>query len=160
MTVPDAQASLEGIRRMRERSAEEYVRHMYSWPYMLATAFGIFLVFASFDLPGPWDDVVMWSGLGITVVVPMVLRRRAAVHRRPGGVETAWSLAVAGAMIMMYVVVQTAAVIATLALGMPAPHTVAATVMAVFVLASTRLARRVSTAIVLQSMAARERRRA
>ena len=158
MIGSDAQSSLDGIRRMREHSAREYVRHLFSWPYTLATAVGVFLAFASYDLSGTWGGVVFWVGLLTTAAVPAVLRRRAPVHRRPGGAEVMWSVAIGLAMIVLYVVVQILAVLATLRLGMPAPHTVAAAAMAVFVLATAGLSRRVCTAFVLRSMAARERR--
>jgi hypothetical protein len=67
MTPDDAQTSLDDIRRLQDRTRDEYVRHGFSRPYMLASALALFIAFASFDLPAP--HTVAAAALALTTLM-------------------------------------------------------------------------------------------
>jgi hypothetical protein len=60
---PDgARRSLDTMRRMQDRTREEYLRQSFARPGVLLIGLGLLLVCASFDLPGRWDTVAMAVG--------------------------------------------------------------------------------------------------
>lgn len=148
MTPYDAQASLDSIRRLQDRSIDEYVGQSFARPAVLVSALAVFVVFASFDLPDPWDNVAVALGLGLSLVPPLVQQRRASVHRRPTGLESLFCAVASMGIIVAYVAFQIAAVVATWKLGLPAHHTVAAAATALTIVATAGPARRVFRAVV------------
>jgi hypothetical protein len=153
MTPHDAQASLDSVRRFRDRTVDEYVRHGFARPYVLSTALTVFIVFASFDLPNPWDAVAKALAVGLSVLQLLVYRRRAAVRMAPTGLELLYCAAMSVGIIVAYVAFQIAAVLAALRLGLPAHHTVAAAATALLIVATAGLARRGYQAAVRQGVA-------
>ena len=145
MTPHDPQTSVEEIRRLQDRTRDEYVRHGFSRPYLLVTALAVFIMFASSDLPSPyWDNAVAALGLALTVGGLLVHQRRASVRRRPTALELLFSVGVGGVLV---VVVSVSLGVAH-TLGLPAPNTFAAAVIALTVLGGANLTRPVYTAIV------------
>lgn len=147
MTPYDAQTSLDDIRRLQDRTRDEYVRHGFSRPYMLASALVLFVAFASFDLPAPWDTRAVTSGVGLSLVLLVVHQQRAPVRRRPTGPELLFYAGMSAALIVAYVAFSIAAAVAALKFGLPASHTVAAAALALTTLASVKPARRVFASI-------------
>lgn len=148
MTPDDAHTSLDDIRRLQDRTRDEYVRHGFAYPYLLISALGLFIAFASFDLPVPWSTVVALAGVGVAVGVLPVHQRRASIRRKPTGPELLFHVAGAAGLIAAYVAFSIAAVVAHLRFGMPAPHTVAAAALALTTLACARPARRALQSII------------
>jgi predicted permease len=95
----DLQASLDDIRRMQDRTREEYVRHGFARSYVIAVAVGLFVVIASRDLPHWWDSVVSLLGVGALIALAVVNGRRATVRRRAGRSEVV-ILVVAGVVLL------------------------------------------------------------
>lgn len=51
MNPQDAQASLDSIRRLQDRTREEIARQVFPLPYVIISSLGIFAGFAAADLP-------------------------------------------------------------------------------------------------------------
>ena len=148
MTPYDAQSSLDDIHRLQDRTRDAYVRHGFSRPYALASALVLFIAFASFDLPAPWDTIAATSGVGLSLGLLVVHQHRAPVRRKPTGPELLFCAGVAACLVVAYVAFSIAAVVAHLKFGLPAPHAVAAAALALTTLLCTNPARRVFASIV------------
>jgi predicted permease len=122
----DLQASLDDIRRMQDRTREEYVRHGFARSYVIAVAVGLFVVIASRDLPHWWDSVVSLLGVGALIALAVVNGRRATVRRRAGRSEVV-ILVVAGVVLLGALAGFLAA---AHGLGLPAPNTWAGAALA------------------------------
>ena len=77
------EASLDDIRRMQDRTRDEYVRQGFRPRTVIAVAVALFIVVAAGDLPEPWDAVVSLLGAAALVALAVVNMRRATVRRRP-----------------------------------------------------------------------------
>ncbi|HEY7488479.1 MAG TPA: hypothetical protein VH912_28815 [Streptosporangiaceae bacterium] len=126
MNPHDAQASLDGIHRLQDRTRAEYVRHGFARPYLVISALAMFIVLASFDLPSPWNTAAIGLGGGLAVGSLLVQQRRAPVSRRPTGLELLVCAAMSVGLLLLYVAFSIVAAIAHQKLGLPAHHTVAA----------------------------------
>jgi hypothetical protein len=145
MTPHDPQTSVEEIRRLQDRTRDEYVRHGFSRPYLLVTALAVFIVFASSDLPTPyWNNAAAAFGMALTVGSLLVHQRRASVRRRPTALELLFSV---GAGVVLLLVGSVCLGVAH-TLDLPAPNTLAAAAIALAVLGGANLTRPVYTAIV------------
>src|SRR5689334_662728 len=86
MTLQDARSTLDDIRRLQDKTRDELLRNAFALPYMLLMALGLFIQYASTDLPSPWDDGVLLLGLTLYVGVVIVHTRarlcRASVRPR------------------------------------------------------------------------------
>ncbi len=153
MFPSNARTSLDTIRRLEARSVEESVDHAFARPYMLLSALVVFVVFASSDLPGPWDGIVSALGLGLAAVVSFVSRRRVRVHRKLTGLEILYYAAATVVFLVTIVAFQIAAAVAAWKLGMPAQHTVAAAATALTVVATVRPARKIFKAVARHAVA-------
>jgi hypothetical protein len=151
----DARASLDTIHRLQGRSIDESVDHGFARPYVLLSALVVFVTFASFDLPGPWDRFATALGLGLGAMASVICQRRTRVHRKPTGQERLFYLAAAIAFLVACVVFQIAAAVAAVKLGMPANHTVAAAATALTVVAVARPAGKVVKAVARHAVAGR-----
>lgn len=137
MDPSEAKESLEHIGHLRERVGTEYVRNGYSRASVLVSTVVLFAVFASFDLPGPWNVVVLVLGEAALLAFLALKWRRSTVRRRLAGPEVmlyAWSAAV---LISVFVVF----LIAVRMLDLPAAHTIAAGALALANLAVARWTR-------------------
>jgi hypothetical protein len=143
MNPDDAQTSLDDIRRLQDRTRDEYVRHGFSRPYLLASALVLFIAFASFDLPAPWGTTAVTSGVGLALGLLVVHQHRAPVRRRPTGPELLFYAGASAGLIVVYVAFSVATAIADLKFDLPAPHTVAAAALALTTLLCANPARRV-----------------
>ncbi|MFC4588201.1 hypothetical protein [Sphaerisporangium corydalis] len=144
MNAQDAQTALHDIRRLQDKTRDELARQLFSLPYMALMAVGLFIGYASSDLPGSWDDVavVLGFGLFIGVVVVQHLRMcRASVRPRflwvPERLELVFYLSWAASPLVFFLVARWVAE----ALGLPATDTLAAAVTALAYVAATPLFR-------------------
>jgi hypothetical protein len=153
MFPPDAQASLDSIRRLEGRSIDESVDHNFARPYVMLSALVVFIVFASFDLPGPWDRSAAALGLALSALLSVICRRRVRVHRKPTGLEILCCVAAAIVLLVVCTAFQIAAAVAAVELGMPAHHTVAAAATALTIVATTRPTRKVFRAVARRAVA-------
>ncbi|CND45123.1 Uncharacterised protein [Mycobacterium tuberculosis] len=144
MDLDEARRSLDTVRLMQGRTREEYIRQGFARPGVLLIALGLFLVCASFDLPGRWDTVAMLLGDALILGVIAGGCARASVHRRPGGAELVIVLAASACLIAGFVTLQ---IVARL-VGLPAPYTIAAAVTALAFVAFMHPMRRVYSKIV------------
>lgn len=144
MNPDEARSSLDDIRRLQNRTRDEYIRQGTSLPSVLLVSLGLFVVFASFDLPDPWDLVAVLLGDGLILAVVVVGYARARVHRKPAGNEVVFILAMSVYVIMAFV----AFLIAVRLLGLPVPYTIAGAATALGCVASARPVRRVYEKIV------------
>ncbi|MFJ8850013.1 hypothetical protein [Streptomyces sp. NPDC102437] len=144
MTSNDAQARLTEIRRLQERTSDEYVRHGFSRPYLITAALMIFIALASFDLPNPWSGAMLLPVFALVVGQLITYRRRASVRRRPTGPEVLFALGLSAVFLAAFAGLLAAA----RAMGAPAPHAVAAAVLALASLPVAGLARRAFGALV------------
>jgi len=135
----EARRSLDAMRLLQDRTREEYIRQGFARPGVLLIALGLFLVYASFDLPGRWDTVASLLGDALVLGVIAGSCARASVHRKPRGAELVIVLAASACLIAGFVTLQ---VTATL-VGLPAPYTIAAAVMALAFVAFMHPMRRV-----------------
>jgi hypothetical protein len=140
----DPQASLDDIRRMEDRTRDEYVRHGFARSNVVAVAVLLFIAIASRDLPNPWDGVVSLLAVGALVALAIVHARRAAVRRNPSGLELLLLLGASGALLAALV----GFVAAARALDLPAPHTFAAAALALTSVVAARWTRRAYAAVV------------
>ncbi|QHC23918.1 hypothetical protein [Streptomyces sp. GS7] len=127
MTSYDARTALDAIHHHQEQTRDAYVRHGSKLPYTLVTALTVFGFSAAFDLPNPWRTVTLLTASGLMTGTLLVQQRRAPVRRKPSGAEWAFSLWVAGFVIVILV----AAGIGARLLGLPEPGMVAGAVAAV-----------------------------
>ncbi|WP_176611519.1 hypothetical protein [Actinomadura sp. WMMB 499] len=142
MNANDARAALADVQRMQERTRDEYVRNHFARPYLLLTAFGIFVALASSDLPSPWNTVVFLLGEGLLVGGAVMQRRRAAVRRKANAAEGMYVFGAAAALIAAYVAFNIVASLGVLSFGLPAPRTFAAAALALLFLAVAGPSRR------------------
>jgi hypothetical protein len=140
----DAQASLNDIRRMQDRTRDEYVRHGFARSYVIAVAVVLFVAVAARDLPSPWDGGVSLLAVGVLVAMAVVQARRAAVRRQPGGLEVLVLVGAAAALLAAL----TGFVAASRALDLPAPYTMAAAALALTSVVAARWTRLVYAAAV------------
>ena len=143
----DPQASLDDIRRMQDRTREEYVRHGFDRPHVLAVAVALFVAIASRDLPNPWDSVVNLLAVGALVAMAIVHARRAAVRRHPGRAELLLSL---GAIVALLAALA-GFVAAARALDLPVPNTFAAAALALTSVVTAQWTKPACMAIVRRS---------
>jgi hypothetical protein len=140
----EARRSLDTMRRLQDRTREEYLRQSFSGPGALLVALGLFIVCASFDLPGRWDTVAMALGDALILGVLAVGYARASVRRKPSGAELVVMLAASAYLIAGFVALHVAARL----VGLPAPYTIAAAATALAFVAFGRPMRRVYEKIV------------
>ncbi|GAB3569544.1 hypothetical protein GCM10027445_21560 [Amycolatopsis endophytica] len=126
MSSREAQTSLDTIRSLGRHTVDESADHGFAWRYLVLSVVAVFLVFASFDLPGPWDRLVVATGLGLSVLAALRMRRGARVHRRLTGPERRWYLAAAVVFLVLCVGFQVAAAVLAVTTGLPAHHTIGA----------------------------------
>ena len=153
MLPRDAQDSLDTIHRLQDRSIDEYVDHSFARRYVLLSALVVFVAFASFDLPGPWNTFASALGLSLAAMVCYLWQRQARVHRKPTGLEQLYCLVAGIVFLMACVAFQIAAAVATLKFGMPAHHTVAAAAAALTFVATAGPARKAFKAVTRQAVA-------
>lgn len=153
MLPQNARASLDAIHRLQGRSVDESVDHGFARPYVLLSALVVFVMFASSDLPGPWDGFATALGLGLAAMVSVICQRRIRVHRRPTGRERLLYVAAAVVFLVACVAFQIAAAVAAVKLGMPAHHTVAAAATALTVVATAGPARKTFKAVARHAVA-------
>ena len=144
MDPDEARRSLDTMRRLQDRTREEYIRQSFSRPGALLIALGLFVVCASLDLPGRWDAVAMALGDALILGVLAVGCARASVKRRPGGAELVIVLAASALLIAGFVALHVTARLA----GLPAPYTIAAAATALAFVAFGRPMRRAYEKIV------------
>lgn len=137
MDPSEARDSLDHIGHLRERAGVEYVRNGYSRTSVLVSTLALFTVFASFDLPGPWNAMALGLGEAALLAFLALKWRRSTVRRRLAGPEVAlyaWSAAVLIAVFVVFL-------IAVRMLDLPAEHTIAAGALALANLAVARWTR-------------------
>ncbi|TMR21719.1 hypothetical protein ETD86_14340 [Nonomuraea turkmeniaca] len=83
MNPHDAQSSLDDIRRLQDKTRDEYIRQGFALPYVLASAAGLFIWFTSVDLERPWSTVANVVGIILFVAAGIVQAHRTAVRRKP-----------------------------------------------------------------------------
>ncbi|MCR6489879.1 hypothetical protein M8542_44415 [Amycolatopsis sp. OK19-0408] len=115
---------------------------------MLVSALGVFVVFASFDLPGPWDRITAALGLGVLLLSALRWQRQARVHRKPTGPELLWYFAAGAVLLVLCVAFQIAAAVLALSVDLPAQHTIAAAATALATAALAGPGRRTFRAVV------------
>ncbi|WP_405743264.1 hypothetical protein OG422_14770 [Streptomyces sp. NBC_01525] len=143
MTSYDARTALDAIHHHQEQTRDAYVRHGSSLPYMLVTALAVFGFNAAFDLPNPWRTLILLAAGGLMAGMLFVHHRRAPVRRKPSGAEWAFSLWLAGAVIVILV----AAGIGARLLKLPEPGMIAGAVAAVATLVAGYATRPIIKAI-------------
>jgi hypothetical protein len=141
-----AEASLDDIRRMQDRTREEYVDQGFARRSVVAVAVALLIVVAARDLPDPWDGVVGLLAAGALVAMAVTNVRRATVRRHPGRRELLLLLGAAAALLAAIVGIRAA----THALGLPAPHTVAGVMVALMSIVAAQRVRRAYAAVVRQ----------
>jgi predicted permease len=144
MDSEDARRSLADMRRLQDRTLQEYIRRTFSRPGVLLLALGLFIVCASFDLPGRWDTAAVVLGDALIFAVIVVGYARASVRRKPSGAELVIMLAASAYLIAGFVALHVAARL----VGLPAPYTIAAAATALAFVAFGRPMRRVYEKIV------------
>ncbi|MFE0044590.1 hypothetical protein [Streptomyces albireticuli] len=144
MTSYEAQAALDDIRRLQEHTGDAYIHHGFSRSYVLMTAVTLFVEFSSFDLPHPWSSATMALGVVLLAGTLIAQELRAPVRRRHSGRELLLYAGVSAALVVLYL----AALAIAHAADLPAPHTIAATAVALTSLAGARWTRPLLTAIV------------
>jgi hypothetical protein len=140
----DPQASLDHIRRLQDRTRDEYVRQGFARPNVVAVAVALFVAIASRDLPGPWDGGVSLLAVGALVGMAIVHARRAPVRRTSSASEVLLLLGAAAALLAALV----GFVAAAHALDLPAPYTFAAAALALTSIVVAQWTRRAFAAVV------------
>jgi hypothetical protein len=143
-TSYDAQTALNAIHHRQKQTLDAYLRHGYSRPYVLIAALGLFTVFASFDLPSPWNTLAVLAGNGLTLGGLFVHQRRAPVRMRCSGRETLFAVAMAVPLVLLFGTVAIAAYF----LSLPAWRTLAAAVTALAYVGGSYALRPVVEAII------------
>ncbi|MEV4017817.1 hypothetical protein AB0J35_45735 [Nonomuraea angiospora] len=59
------------------------VRKIFPWSFVIISALGLFAVFASIDLEGPWNAVARGFGLAVFIGVGLLHSLRITVHPKP-----------------------------------------------------------------------------
>ncbi|GAA2941617.1 hypothetical protein GCM10020227_05470 [Streptomyces flavovirens] len=127
MTFHEVQDTLDDVRRRSAQARAEHVRHGLSWPYLLAEALLVFTAFASYDLPNPWGGAVLLPSLLLAMGTIAVYLRKAPV-RMPLTYKGALLGAAAGLVLVgLFRLLSDVAG----AVGVPAPHVVAAAALCV-----------------------------
>ncbi|MBE1532709.1 hypothetical protein [Actinomadura algeriensis] len=147
MNPDDARTALADAHRLQERTRDEYVRQQFTWPYMLATALGIFIAFGSTDLPEPWDTVAFLAGEGIFIGAAVMQRRRAAVRMKANVGDGLFVIIGAFAVLLAYIGFNVVTSLGVLSFDLPAPRLFAAAALALLFLAVAGPARRLYGAL-------------
>lgn len=92
MNQHDAQASLDDIHCLQDRTREQIVRQSFATPRVVISALGIFVALAAIDLPRPWYLVGPAIGWALYAGVGIVYEHRASVRRRVTRQETLFHL--------------------------------------------------------------------
>jgi hypothetical protein len=82
MNQHDAQASLDDIHRLQDRTRQQIVRQSFALPRVVISALGLFTAFAAIDLPRSWSFVIMALGILLYASVGIVYEHRASVRRK------------------------------------------------------------------------------
>lgn len=150
MNPHDAQASLDDIRRLQDRTHEEIVRRNFALPYVVAGALGLFIGFGGIDLERPWNTVALLLGNGLFVVVGIVLQHRASVQMKLTAPSVVFYAMLAAGLIVLFIIFRiTAWALFDLpAHGLLSQAGVAGAAVAVTYVAITPLVRRAYRALV------------
>jgi hypothetical protein len=152
MNPYDAQSSLDDIRRLQDKTRDEYVRQGFALPYVVASAMGLLIWLASIDLERPWNIVANVVGLVLFVGAGIVHPHRATVRRKPGVPDTVlftgWMFGLMMAFGLFRIVGWT--LLDLPAQGFASQATFAAAAVAVTYVATTPLMRRAIRAIIQQ----------
>ncbi|MGP3958168.1 hypothetical protein ACTWPT_19350 [Nonomuraea sp. 3N208] len=154
MNPHDAQSSLDDIRRLQEKTRDEYIRQGFALPYVVASAIGLFISFGSVDLERPWSTVANVVGVIVFVVAGIVQAHRTAVRRKPAAPDV---LVFAGWLVGLIVAFGLFRIIGWALFDLPASGllsqgTFAAAGMAVMYVATVPLIRRAIREIVRQEI--------
>jgi peptidoglycan/LPS O-acetylase OafA/YrhL len=126
------EASLDHIRRMQDRTRDEYVRQGFTRRSVIAVAIALFVAVASRDLPNPWDGVVSLLAAATLVTMAVVNVQRARIRRRAGRLELGVLAGAAAALLAVLLGAQAL----TEALDLPAPYTIAGAAVALLSVAA------------------------
>ncbi|OLT17689.1 hypothetical protein BJF79_17625 [Actinomadura sp. CNU-125] len=148
MNPDDARSALADAHRLQERTRDEHVRQQFAWPYMCATALGIFIAFGSTDLPAPWDTLAFLLGEGVLIGSVILQRRRAAVRMKANVGDGLFVLLGAFLVLAGYIAFNVVASLGVLSFGLPTPRIFAAAALALLFLALAGPSRRLYTALV------------
>ncbi|MGA8113670.1 MAG: hypothetical protein WCA46_08415 [Actinocatenispora sp.] len=157
MHPQDAQKSLDIIRRLQDRSIDEYVDHGFARPYVLTSALAVFIAFSAADLPDPWDGAVSTFAIVLALTVGAVSYRQARVRRRRTALEQLYHAAWVILFLVICVVFQLAAALAAVKLGIPAHHTIGAAATALTLVAIARPCAAVLKALARNAVAVKDR---
>ncbi|WP_238008829.1 hypothetical protein KZZ52_44880 [Dactylosporangium sp. AC04546] len=148
----DAQASLDDIRRLQDRTREQVARQGFSLSCVLPAALGLFVGLASIDLRNPWRTAAVLLGFGLFVGVGIVHGRRALVQRQPTSLEWLFWVGVSAGLMLLFGVFRIAvwAVSGLPSQGLMSQGTLAAAATAVTYVAMTPVIRRAFKWIVLR----------
>ncbi|MFD9950619.1 hypothetical protein ACFWYW_58025 [Nonomuraea sp. NPDC059023] len=82
MNQHDAQTSLDDIHRLQDKTRQQLLRQSFALPRVLISALGLFIAFATIDLPHPWDFVGLALGTVLYMGVGIVYEHWASVRRK------------------------------------------------------------------------------
>ncbi|WP_101790854.1 hypothetical protein [Nonomuraea indica] len=102
MNQHDAQASLDDIHRLQDRTREQIVRQSFATPRVVISALGIFVALAAIDLPRPWYFVGPAIGWALYAGVGIVYEHRASVRRRVTRQETLFHLGLVACIMVAF----------------------------------------------------------
>ncbi|WP_327108105.1 hypothetical protein [Nonomuraea glycinis] len=150
MNPQDAQASLDSIRRLQDRTREEIARQVFPLPYVIISSLGIFAGFAAADLPRPWLTVGTLLGWGLYAGIGIGYAHWASVRRKPTGQEAGIYVALTIVLLLVFFVsrIGAFALFGVPAYGFPSQAVVAAAVTAVVYIAIVPLVRRALRAVI------------
>ena len=143
MNPNDARRSLDDIHRLQDRARDESIRHGFSPAYQAASAAVAFVMLAAADMPPRVGTVVALLAAVLLLAIALTHKNRAAVRRRPTGLEVLFQLGVAAVLVACYAGILAAAG----ALDLPAPHAIGGAVVVVLGLAVLSPTRRVCGAL-------------
>ncbi|MFC5816957.1 hypothetical protein [Nonomuraea harbinensis] len=152
MNQHDAQASLDDIHRLQDRTREQIVRQSFALPRVVISALGLFTAFAAIDLPRPWNFVGLALGWAVYAGVGIVHEHRASVRRKPTPPEVLFHGGLLACIMVAFIVGR----IASFALfdlpsqGLLSQAAAGATVAALAYVAATPVNRSLMKAIVQQ----------
>ncbi|MGW2027560.1 hypothetical protein [Streptomyces decoyicus] len=149
MAFHDVHDALDDVRRRGEQAHAEHVRHGLSWPYLLAGALLVFAAFASFELPNPWGGAVLFPSLLLVAGTLAVYLRKARVRMRLTSKDALYGVAAGLGLVALFRLLSGLAE----AVGVPAPHVVAAAALCV---AGVLIASRWGAVAVAREQSARE----
>ncbi|NUW46215.1 hypothetical protein [Nonomuraea rhodomycinica] len=152
MNPHDAQASLDAVRRLQDRTRDEIVRQSFSPPFVILAALGLFVAFASTDLERPWNFVGGALGAALYGGIGILREHRACTRRKFIPQELLFHLGLLAFFVVIYSIGRIAAwaLLAVPAEGLPSQAMVGAALAAVAYVAATPLNRRALKAIVRQ----------